>query len=93
MDLPDGVTSIGEGAFDNCSSLASITIPDSVTSIDEWAFSGCTALTSVYIPSSVTSIVADAFLDCSKELVLTVASGSEGERYAITNNILYEVAQ
>ena len=47
--IPDGVTSIGAGAFCDCTSLTSITIPDSVTSIGGSAFHNCTKLTSVYI--------------------------------------------
>lgn len=36
--IPDGVTSIGDSAFCDCSSLTSIIIPDSVTSIGNYAF-------------------------------------------------------
>ena len=43
------VTSIGEGAFRNCSDLTSVTIPNSVTSIGERAFEDCEGLTSVHI--------------------------------------------
>jgi hypothetical protein len=60
-----GLTSIGNSAFLNCSSLTSVEIPNSVTSIGYWAFYYCTSLTSVEIPNSVTSIVSDAFYFCT----------------------------
>lgn len=62
--INDGVTSIGDSAFDNCTGLTSVTIPDSVTSIGSSAFNGCSGLTSVTIPDSVTSIGSSAFHGC-----------------------------
>ena len=59
------VTSIGNYAFRDCTSLTSVVIPDSVTSIGDWAFYNCISLTSVVIPDSVTSIGEYAFRDCS----------------------------
>ena len=58
------VTSIGDFAFDYCSSLTSVTIPNSVTSIGNYAFYGCSSLTSVTIGNSVTSIGEAAFSGC-----------------------------
>lgn len=39
VEIPDGVTQIGYGAFYHCDALTDVTIPDSVTVIDENAFS------------------------------------------------------
>ena len=62
--IPDTVTSIGFGAFEDCVGLTSITIPNSVETIDNYAFSGCTGLTSIEIPDSVDSIGEYAFNGC-----------------------------
>ena len=62
--IPNGVTSIGDYAFRNCSVLTSVTIPNGVTSIGIKAFEYCSALTSVTIPNSVTSIGEYAFSGC-----------------------------
>ncbi len=55
---------INQYAFNNCSSLTSVTIPDSVTSIGNSAFAYCSSLTSITIPNSVTSIGDSAFSGC-----------------------------
>ena len=70
--IPEGVTSIGWRAFEECESLTSVTIPESVTYIGEWAFCG-SALTSVTIPNGI--IGTYAFRDCKKLRSLTLGEG------------------
>lgn len=59
--IPDGVQTLGYGAFSGCENLTSIDIPNSVTEIGAYAFSGCTALAEVNIPNSVEYIEEGAF--------------------------------
>ncbi len=70
--IENGITSIGNNAFYNCTSLTSITIPDSITSIGGSAFEGCKGLTSITIPDSVTSIGACVFYDCTGLTSITI---------------------
>ena len=74
VEIPSGVTSIGDSAFKDCSSLTSIEIPSSVTSIGDYAFRNCSSLASVDIPSSVTSIGRYAFSGCSSLTSIEIPS-------------------
>jgi hypothetical protein len=49
--IPNGVASIGVGAFSDCTSLAGIAIPATVTNIGLEAFLGCAALTAINVNS------------------------------------------
>ena len=66
------LTSIGDGAFNWCESLESITIPDSVTSIGDGAFCCCAKLTSITIPDGVKSIGNYAFEECTALESITI---------------------
>ena len=86
------VTSIGNSAFYDCSSLTSITIPEGVTSIGDYAFDNCTSLKEVTFEDGSTTLslgyqlssgraVQGLFYDCPLEMVylgrsLSYADGS-----------------
>ena len=68
------MTSIGGSTFQNCTSLAEITLPASLTSIDNYAFDGCSLLTRVINleNTKVTSIGNYAFNGCSSLSEITL---------------------
>jgi hypothetical protein len=68
------VTSIGNRAFFNRTSLTSVAIPSSVTSIDVGAFAQCFSLTSVTIPTGVAGIGNNAFFYCTSLTSVTIPS-------------------
>lgn len=66
ITLPETLKSIGDHAFEYCTSLVSISIPDSVNSIGDWAFYGCSSLTKLKLSNSLTAINMYSFADCNK---------------------------
>ena len=65
VEIPKGVTVIGESAFYNCTNLESIIIPETVKKIDIYAFNNCNSLKSIEIPKAVAAVYPGAFLDCN----------------------------
>lgn len=72
VTLPNGLTSIGDRLFYNCSSLVSISFPDGVTEIGDSAFYGCSKLINASIGSDVTVIDRYAFYGCSSLVSITI---------------------
>lgn len=58
------VVKVGDSAFNQNTSLTSITLPDSLTSIGDRTFEGCYNLASINLPDGLTSIGAYAFYGC-----------------------------
>ena len=88
VTIPEGVTKIGNGAFQGCTGLTSVTIPAGVTEIGVFAFYGCTGLISVTIPADVKEIGMDAFTHCPN-LTIHAPAGSYAEAYAKKKKIKF----
>lgn len=86
MNIPNGVTTIGQSAFENCTSLAEVNIPNGVTSIEAGAFSSCTSLAKVNIPNGVTYIGDNAFKNCTSLAEMNLPQSIETiQNYAFEN--------
>ena len=70
--IGNGVTSIGDYAFEDCSEIKTVVLPDGVTSIGDGAFSGCTNLSSVKMPQGLQTIGASAFYSCKNLIEATI---------------------
>ena len=86
------VTSIGDFAFEDCSSLTSVSIPNSVTRIGNATFANCTGLTSATIPNSVKRIEMGAFMDCTTLKSIDLPNSLRDiMRYAFSNTGLTSI--
>ena len=87
----NGYSSIGSSAFQNATSLNSITIPASVTSIGQYAFA-YTNITSISIPSSITSIDEYAFAFTYITSISIPSSVTSIGQYAFSNSSLTSIS-
>ena len=91
VTVSNGVTSIGNYAFQNCTNLTSVDIPNGVTSIGGSAFCDCTNLTSVTIPDSVTSIGKEAFGGCGNLTSINVDNNNT--YYSSLDGVLFNATK
>lgn len=75
INIPESLTSLGEGAFVDCDHLTSVTLPEGLTSIPALAFYSCSFITELRLPSTLTTIGIRAFANCSNlENIVTYAT-------------------
>ena len=89
VEFEDGsaCTSIGDNAFNDCTSLTSVELPAALVTIGEYAFA-CTSITSVTIPDNVTIIDNFAFDRCSN--LTTVEFGANSKLQSIGGWAFYD---
>lgn len=77
LTLSNTLETIGERAFENCSSLAqNIVLPQTLTTIGERAFFN-SGITGINIPKEITIIKSDTFNGCSALATVTFDTGSK----------------
>ncbi len=88
--IKGGVTSIGIGAFANCTGLISIQIPDSVTGIGECAFRNCSSLTSIAVDENNWYYSSDdrgALFNEDKTILIQYPTGNTAANYKIPSSV------
>lgn len=80
--VPDTVTEISYGAFEDSINLEEIRLPKGITDIGEAAFSNCSSLKNITIPAGVTYILEKTFEDCRSLTSVTFEAGSTVKQIA-----------
>ena len=80
------ITSIGAGAFKDCTSLKNITIWADIVDFGDEAFMGCSNLKKISIPAETKKIGKNAFKDCEKLESVTVWGDLDGIRESTFEN-------
>lgn len=65
INLPDTLTSMGDGAFIGCSALKSVVVPDSVVDFGDFMFTYCESLTSAKLGKGIKNLGEYTFYGCS----------------------------
>ena len=82
--IEEGITHIGNNAFERCTNLSSVKLPESLESIGDKAFYKCSALNRIQIPDACTWIGDQAF-DGIEDLTIMLPSGCFG----LGKNVFY----
>lgn len=84
--LPEGLTTIGESAF-QLSAIESLLLPSSVTTIGDGAFWGCHNLRQIDLPAAVSSIGSETFADCQNLQRIGVSEANA--QYSAQSGVLF----
>lgn len=77
LTIAEGITDIADSAFNECSSLTSVTIPDSCKKIGDQAFRLCKKMSELHLGNGVKSIGVFAFTYCKSLVSLEIPDSCE----------------
>ena len=77
IKISEGIKGIGVSAFENCSSLTTVTLPSSLKRIEWNSFAGCSALHEIVLPASLDEV--DCWFDGRGVAKLTLSNPSSDE--------------
>ena len=75
VNIPEGVLSIGDFAFDGCSYVTEVILPNGVKSLGDGVFRDCVALTSFAVPEGIVNLGDYLFYNCKSLTSLTIPNG------------------
>ena len=75
VSIAEGVTSVGDRAFFDCTSITGVQLPSTVVSIGAFSFKNCSSLEYVYLPANLTAIGESAFENCTNLKGITLPDG------------------
>ena len=87
--IEQGITSVGENAFRQCSKIERIQIPESVTNIGRFAFVGCWGLTEFVVAQDNPSFTAvdGVLFDKQMKTLIIYPAQKEGDVYIIPDSV------
>ncbi len=88
VTVPEGVTALCDGAFQDCKALTDISLPASLTQLGKQAFAGCEGLRTFTIPVGTTTIGDGCFTGCPGIEAFQVASGNA--TFSVDQGVLYD---
>lgn len=86
--IPEGVTSLSDGAFENCRKLMDIQLPASLTSMGEGCFRSCESLTHFTVPAGLTTMGDACFEGCLNMEAYAVDAANVS--FSVDQGVLYD---
>ena len=88
INIPAGITEIGDYEFNGWSSLRAVYIPDGISVIGKFAINNCQSLENIILPGSLASIGSSSLVNCTSLTEIRAVNGDGN--YCSRDGILYE---